>query len=567
MFCDARRTEEGQVLRSTVCIIGGGPAGLTLALEFERRGIDAIVLESGGFKPDDATMDLHRGENAGLPYEFGDGFRSRFLGGGSNCWGGWCRPLEEHDLEVRDWVPHSGWPLRRDELMPYYARAHEVLSLGPTNFDVDHWVGAINRPDVRRMPLTSGRVVDSISQFSRPTRFGRHFRGELKRARHISIFLYANVTDIETDPTGQTVRRVRVQTLSGRKFSVAAQQFVLATGGIENARLLLACNKQHANGLGNANDLVGRYFMDHPRLVMHKVRFKPQWLRNKLYDTKFHYLNRTVAANGTHIAAQMAIASQTQQDERLMNGRIWFASVFPGEGTQAAQAIVRMKLRLHGKVDPQHGVLGDLAAMVRQPWNSLNFIAARQLPLWVMKELQFHLIKEAQLQMICEPTPDRDSRVTLSDERDRLGMPRARVHWRLGDETKRTFDRSLAIIADELKQAGIADVELDPPLLKQEGWPASLEGTWHHMGTTRMHESPRHGVVDPDSRIHGMSNMYVAGSSVFPTAGANFPTFTLVALSLRLADHLALRLREAAGSVAADRAADTDARSPAACAA
>lgn len=548
MLCDARRTDEGQVLQSTVCIIGGGPAGLTLALEFEKRGIDAIVLESGGYKPDEETMDLYRGENVGIPYEFGDGFRSRFLGGGSNCWGGWCRPLEPEDLEPRDWVPNSGWPFRRDELMPYYERAHTLLSLGPVNFEVDHWVKAINRPDVRRMNLPTGRVLDTMSQFSRPTRFGKHYRRELRRARHVRVFLYANVTDLQTDATGQTVRRAEVRTLSGRRFHVEAKQFVLATGGIENARLLLAFNKQHADGLGNANGLVGRYFMEHPRLVLHKVRFRPQWLRNKLYDIKFHYLNRSVAAHGTHVAAQMQIAPEVQKREGLLNGRIWFWSVFPGEHTAAAEAIVRMKHRLHGKVDPHHGVWRDIATIARQPLDSLNFIAARQLPVWFMKEMQFQLIKEAQLQMICEPTPNPDSRITLSDRRDPLGIPRVRVDWRLDDQVKYTFDRSLEILADELRTAGVADVTLDPPLQGRD-WPRSLEGTWHHMGTTRMHDSPRQGVVDRDCRIHGMSNMYVAGSSVFPTAGANFPTFTLVALSLRLADHLAGRLQRQGSTV------------------
>lgn len=541
MLCDARQVNEGQVLQSTVCIIGAGPAGLTMALEFERHGIDTIVLESGGFKPDPATMDLYRGENVGIPYEFGDGFRSRFLGGGSNCWGGWCRPLDVEDLQPRSWVPHSGWPIDREELMPFYERAHSVLSLGPSNFEMDYWVKAINRPDVRRMPLPTGRVEDSMSQFSRPTRFGKHYRGELKRAKHIKVFLYANVTDIETEATGQTVKRVHVQTVTGRKLSVEARQFVLATGGIENARVLLACNKQHANGLGNANDLVGRFFMEHPRLYLHKVRFRPAWLRNKLYDIKFHYLNRAVSAHGTHVAAQMAITPETQRREGLLNARIWFHSIFPGEGTDAAAAIVRMKHRLHSKVDPQHGFWGDLATMAKQPIDSLNFIAARQVPEWITRELQFHAIKEAQFQMICEPTPDPDSRISLSTQKDALGMPRVKVDWRLDERVKRTFDRSLEIIADELGTAGIADVAFDRPL-QGNPWPANIEGTWHHMGTTRMHESPKQGVVDPNSRIHGMSNMYVAGSSVFPTAGANFPTFTLVALSLRLADHLVVQL-------------------------
>jgi len=542
MFLDTRSAGEGQTLEAAVCIVGGGAAGLTMALEFERRGVDTIVLESGGFKPDEGTMDLYRGENVGLPYDFGDGFRSRFLGGGSNCWGGWCRPLESEDFAVRSWVPNSGWPFGREELMPYYDRAHRVLSLGPSNFEVDYWVRAIGRPDVRQMSLDKGRVVDSISQFSKPIRFGLHFRGELKRAKSIRVFLHANVTDICTDSSGQTVQSVEVRTLSGRAIRVKARKFVLATGGIENARILLACNKQHANGLGNSHDLVGRYFMEHPRLVVHKMRFRPEWLRNKLYDIKFHYLNRVVAANGTCIAAQLAVAPEIQEREGLLNGRIWFWSTFPGEHTEAAEAIVRMKHRLHRKVDTQHSLLHDLGAMVRQPLDSLNFIAARQVPMWFMKELQFKLITGGQFQMICEPTPNPDSRIMLSTSRDALGMPRVKVDWRLADQVKYTFDRSFQIVAEELNRAGVADVTLDPPLQGRD-WPSTLEGTWHHMGTTRMHDSARRGVVDRNCRVHGMSNFYIAGSSVFPTAGANFPTFTLVALALRLSDHLVGELR------------------------
>ena len=530
------------VASATVCIIGGGAAGITMAREFERRGIDTILLESGGFRPDSSTMDLYRGENVGIPYEFGDGFRSRLLGGGSNCWGGWCRPLDAEDLQHREWIPHTGWPFDLSELMPYYERAHPVLRLGPVNYDIEHWVSAINRPDVRRMPLPSGEVIDSVSQFSTPMRFGKTYRRHLKNARHVRVFLWANVVDIETDHTGQTVTRVHVKTLTGRSMMVEARHFVLATGGIENARILLASHKTHANGLGNANDLVGRYFMDHPRLQLGKIKLREPWRRNRLYDIMFHYLDRTVSANGTHVAAQMTISHEVQKREGLLNGRIWFWSIFPGEGTAPAEALVRMKHRLHAKVDPHHSFLGDLATIAREPWYALNFIAARQLrPLGFLKEMHFQMIKEARFQMICEPTPNPDSRVQLSTSRDALGVPRARVDWRLGDQVKHTFDRSLAIVAKELEAAGVADVELDPPLIDRS-WPESLEGTWHHMGTTRMHDSPREGVVDRNCRVHGMSNMHVAGSSVFPTAGANFPTFTLVALALRLADRIAAEL-------------------------
>ncbi|MFO1295720.1 MAG: FAD-dependent oxidoreductase [Rubrivivax sp.] len=560
MFFDARRSDDAMVARSTVCVIGGGAAGLAMALEFERSGVDTIVLESGGYDPDAHTMDLYRGESVGLPYHFGDNYRSRFLGGCSNCWGGWCRPMDAEDFQKRDWVPDSGWPFGLAELQPFYARAHKVLKLGPVDYDIGAWVQAIGRHDVRRMPLEPGEVLDSMTQFSLPMRFGSHYRRDLKAARHARIFLHANVVDIETGVDGRTVRRVHVRTLTGKRFTVEARQFVLACGGIENARILLACNKQHAAGLGNAHGLVGRYFMDHPRLMHGKIMLREAWRRNKLYDAMYHYLNRDVRAHGTHIAAQLTLPHEVQRRERLLNARVWFASIFPGEGTRAAEALVRMKLRLHGKVDPTHTWLGDLATISREPFNTMNFIAARQLrPIGLLKEMHFQMIKEARLQMICEPAPDAASRVTLAESRDALGMPRARVDWRLNDLVKHTFDRTLALVGKQLGAAGIGEVTLDAPLAGRD-WPADLEGTWHHMGTTRMHDSPANGVVDRDCRVHGMSNMYVAGSSVFPTAGANFPTITLVALALRLADHLGAQSRQADASVSSGDAARVETR-------
>lgn len=539
MFCDARRVDDATVAKATVCIIGGGAAGLTMALEFEKRGIDTIVLESGGHGPDPHTMDLYRGENVGLPYYFADNYRSRYLGGCSNCWGGWCRPMEAEDFDKREWVPNSGWPFGLDELRPFYERTHSVLRLGPMDYDLERWVAAIGRRDVRRMPMPEGELQDSLSQFSLPVRFGKHYRRELKAARHARVFLHANVVDVEFDPDGRVVRRVQVRTLTGRSFAVEARQFVLACGGLENARILLACNRQHAEGIGNTNGLVGRYFMDHPRLLSGRLTLREPWRRNKLYDTMYHYMNRAVRAQGTYVAAQMSLPHEVQRRERLLNARVWFASIFPGEGTPAAEALVRMKMRLHGKADALHSFLGDLGTLAGQPMNAMHFIAARQLrPLGFLKEMHFQMIKDVRLQMICEPAPNPDSRVTLAGTRDALGMPRARVDWRLGDQVKHTFDRTFALVAKVVADAGITEATtLDPPLLGRD-WPESLEGTWHHMGTTRMHDSPAQGVVDRNCRIHGLANLYVAGSSVFPTAGANFPTTTLVALALRLADHL-----------------------------
>src|SRR3569833_92731 len=389
LFIDARRIEEGATIQATVCIIGGGVAGITLAREMDRYGIDTCLLESGGFDPDDDTRDLYRGEDVGLPYIFADGCRGRFFGGSSNCWGGWCRPLDHWDFDKREWIPHSGWPFGLDELMPYYRRTHPLLKLGPINFEPSYWEKSIGRRDVNRFP-------------------------------------------------------------------VSAKLFVLATGGIENARRLLASNKAQASGLGNGNDLVGRFFMDHPRLKSGSVRFTRDWSRNKLYDIKYHYMNSAVAAHGTHIASQLALKPEVLQQEGLLNARVWFESLFPGEGSAGAQALYRCKQAMLNKEQAGWKLSDDLVTMAANPIDTFGYGFTR-----VFQPRA--LIRGVRFQIIVEPAPNPDSRVTLSPtKKDALGMQRVRVDWRLNDQVRRTFDRTLELVADELRQTGVADVALDP---------------------------------------------------------------------------------------------------------
>lgn len=537
MFIDTRRVQEGSVVETTVCIIGGGVAGITLAMELDKQGIDVVLLESGGFNPDDETRDLYRGEDVGeWRYNFADGSRSRFLGGSSNCWGGWCRPLDPWDFEKRDWVNHSGWPFGLNELMPYYERTHALLKLGPNNFNPEFWEQAIGRPDVRRMPLVTGKVRDTISQFSPPARFGKLYRDVLKRSERIRVFLYANAVNIDTNNPATTVKRIEVATLTGRRMEVSARTYVLATGGIENARLLLASNKVQPSGLGNGNDLVGRYFMDHPRLFSGNIRFTKEWSRNKLSDVKYHYQNAAVSAHGTCIAHQFALKPEVLKEEGILNARVWFCSTFPGEGSEGAQALFRCKQAMLKKEQADWNLAKDVMTMMAHPLDTLGYGYTRLFqPRWLIKGVKF--------QTIVEPEPNPDSRVMLSpNQKDQLGMNRVRVDWRLGSKVQRTFDRTLAILAEDMRRSGVAQVDLDPPI---EGgkWPSDLEGTWHHMGTTRMHDSPKQGVVDRNCLVHGMTNLYVAGSSVFPTSGANFPTITLAALAFRLSEHIAKELR------------------------
>lgn len=531
MLIDTRQIPDLSIIDTDLCVIGAGPAGVTIAREMEKHGIATVLLESGGTKPDRATGDLYRGENVGIQYEFAGGHRSRYLGGSSNCWGGWCRPWDEWDFRQRDWVPDSGWPFGGAELASYYDRAHTVLQLGPNRYDPDYWVQTDGTRNLKRITLDPARIVDQISQFSPPLRFGVDYRHELAAARHVRVYLYANVVDIQTDNPAANVRQVEVRTLTGLRMTVRARRFVLATGGIENARILLAANSVQPAGLGNGHDLVGRYFMDHPRLNFGSIRFSDAYRQNMLYDIKFHYQNDAVSAHGKRISAQFGLSEKVQREEGLLNARAWFRSIFPGETTEAVNALFRMKRRVSRMDVSSHTFGGDLLEMLKHPWNTTLFAAARVMHLT-------SLIRDVRFEVIVEPQPNRDSRVMLSDQRDALGMQRVRIDWRLGPLVRRTFDRTVQILADELVRKGVAHVELHD-LLGDRPWPETLEGTWHHMGTTRMHDSPRHGVVDRHCKVHEINNLWVAGSSVFPTCGANYPTITLVALALRLSDRLA----------------------------
>lgn len=533
MFIDAREVNNTDGFVTTICIIGGGMAGITLALELAKHQIDVCLLESGGLTSDPATDDLYQGENVGIPYGFDCNFRSRYLGGSSNCWYGWNRPFETEDFRSRAWVPHSGWPLSYEDLKPYYDRTHSLLLLGPTNFDSEFWEAAVNHPQVRRVRFASSRVRDSFTQFSPPVRMGTMHHAELAASRYIRTILHANATNIASDSTAHSVTHIDVKTLNGRRFSVAADYFVLATGGIENARLLLASNQTQHEGLGNSNDLVGRFFMDHPRQQTGRIKLRKAYRDNKLYDIKYQDNSRLISAHSTSVAAQFVLAPEVIKQEQLLHARVWFRSTIFGEGTEAVLALRRFTQTFLHKKDVKLQWRRDLRLIMRDPLKVLGYALSRAFP----ERLMIHRIR---YEIVVEPDPNPNSRVTLAEECDALGMRRARVDWQLGPLVQKTFTRTLEIVTEELQRAGVADIEL-PTFVPAPQWSTDLFGTWHHMGTTRMHDSPQQGVVDRNCRVHGIDNLFIAGSSVFPTGGGNFPTMTLTALALRLADHLAKR--------------------------
>jgi choline dehydrogenase-like flavoprotein len=519
VFVDARTLPDGSLVEADVCIVGAGAAGITIARELRSRPFRIALLESGWLVPDPDTQSLYGGEVRNQAYFALDSTRTRarYFGGTTNEWQGECRPLSALDFEQRDWVPDSGWPFSITQLLPYYERAHSVCQLGRFAYTAADWRAAGAQP----IAFVAGRIQSNVFHYSPPTNFGEVYGGEIERARNIVTYLGANVVELETSRSPTHVDGVRVACLAGNDFRVKARVFILAAGGIENARLLLLSNRTQPAGLGNAYDLVGRYFMEHLYVDRAASVLAPEARISEFYTIG----QRTEAGR---VRGILALDPEVQRLERLTH----FCTLIEADDAEPPAALGPAVLRAlqRRRVSPR-----SIGHLRRPAARILRRVATR---LWATDPPpRRYFFKTAM-----EQAPNRESRVMLGEERDRLGCARVALCWSLTSLDRRTFDRGHEILHEELRRANVGSLEtaFGPA---DDAWPPGLRGARHHMGTTRMHVDPRRGVVDPQCRVHGISNLYVAGSSVFPTGGAANPTLTIVALALRLAEHVDGALR------------------------
>jgi len=518
LFVDSRQLADGALIETDLCIVGAGAAGITLALEFAGLNAKVAVIESGGFQPEEETQSLYQGTVTGFPYRTLDDQRMRYFGGSTNHWAGNCRPLDAADFTERPWLPYSGWPFTRGDLIRYYERAQPVCGLQAYDYDIESWTDS---GKLRTIDFDSEKLITGIKHKSAPLRFGTAYRDELNRAANLTIYHHGNVVDIDSNDRATHVSGLQCRCLTGTTFRVEARTYVVAAGGIENARLLLSSDRIQRDGLGNGNDLVGRFFMEHPHGRTGNVVLSDRFLPFDLY--------RGEIIRGASVKAVVTFSPQLLAAEGLSNVYFNFGvRTTRSDGERSASEILKYarEWELPENLGTHIGnVIADLDDVVEAVYHRLTDDADP--------------VGELGLHCRVEPIPDPDSRVALTNRRDRLDMRQVALNWEPGDLALKSLNRVVEVLATEVGRIGLGRMSIRRP--GENGWPAGFAVSGHHIGTTRMHQRPELGVVNSDCRVHDIDNLFMAGSSVFPTAGCNNPTLTIVALALKLADHLKSR--------------------------
>lgn len=543
MFFDSRKLPHGSEIDTDVCIVGAGPAGIAVAKELINKNFRVCLLEGGDVNYFDEEIEaLGDGETVGDPFAPLRDMRRRQFGGTANWWsihmnqgriGVRYADLDELDFQKRDWVPYSGWPITKQDLVPFYHRAHTFCQLGPYDYSTKPW----ETENDRRILSNDDRITSLMFKFGPRSIYYEDYKVQLEKSSNISVYVNANAVELESDEEAKTVKRVHVACLTGNRFTVNAKMFILSAGGLENARLLLLSNRVERNGMGNQHDVVGRYFMDHPIIYPGHLVLS----NSNLVHTIGLYDKRNI--NGETVMGRLALNESYIRKEKLLQMSVMLfprEEYFKSDGKMSAKwlfnAVRQGKLPTdlfrHIKniaFDGDHLIedlyFNKIKREVLKPSLAIGG--------WSSGDIQNHEFVKLEFVAPTEQAPHPDNRVTLSDKKDKLGSRQVKLTNYWNDIDKDSAKRALATYSKAFAEAGFGSTKF-PPFKELD----VAMSSHHNMGTTRMHDDPKSGVVDSDCKVHGKSNLFMAGSSVFPTGGFANPTLTLIALAIRLADHV-----------------------------
>ena len=537
MIVDSRAHDINSEVVYDVCIIGAGAAGITTALELASDSkLNLAILEAGGQHFEHKAQSLFQGEVKGDRHP--PLWRSRFsgLGGSTQVWAGWCRPLDTRDFKSRDYIPNSGWPISIDELQSAYRRANEICGLGSYDYDLDAWQDLLPGKPL----LSDPELMHDIFQV-RKLRFNQHYFEDLNNAKNITLYLYSPVMRLHSAENDRHVSHVEISSYKGKTTTLKAKQFVLATGGFENARLLLLSGSNPESPLGNQNDCVGRYFIDHG--FIDSGWFVPGSDKQDLsyYFPVPHPHNLHQAC----IRPIITLSPDVLEKEKLLNAAMYFYPSYeshPAFASDAVKAALELWEIVKGKKFSELLEISKADAALADLWDFCKRVGSR--PHYVLHALlRKAMVNDTvctrwRLRFYYECVPSAENRVMLCEKKDQFGRPTTRLSWHLSDQDLDSAYRFHVYLNRLLQKNGTGQLTFFDELSQ---WRTNTETGKHPSGTTRMHDDPKMGVVDKNCQVHGVDNLFIAGSSVFPTAGYANPTLTIVALAVRLAEHLKRR--------------------------
>lgn len=551
MLVDAERLVDGETLNGDVAVVGAGPAGIVLSLELARAGLEVVVIESGRDRFSAAIQAL--GDTPHLDPRFHapmSEMTRRQIGGASIIWGGRCVPYDPVDFDDRPYIPDASWPLRYADVEPHFQRASRYFFCGNAEFDLAKIPGVEQKSIVPGLPDGEVRTT-TLERWSLPTNFGKEYLADLRSSPRIRLVYGLTCTGLESRDSGRRLEGIEARTLGGRTLRVRARAYVLACGGLETTRLLLVSDGKLPGGIGNHSGLLGRYYMGHLSGRIASACFTTPPERTVFgfdRDPERVYLRRrfTFTPEFLHEKRLPNIAAW------LVNPDIWDPSHGSGVLSFAYLALTSPRFgRYFAPEAIRKAATGDLPErvvrphvrnMLRNAWSTLvfvpsfgykRFVAWRKVPGFFV----YSAANRYPLHYHAEQVPNRESRVSLADDVDALGMRKLRIDLRYSAQDVDGVIRAHQFWDEYLRRTGCGRLEYRAGDREANVWEQAGDGS-HQVGTTRMSARPGDGVVDPDCRVHGFDDLFVASSSVFPTSGQANSTFMIVVFALRLADHL-----------------------------
>ncbi|MBX9689383.1 MAG: GMC family oxidoreductase [Candidatus Obscuribacterales bacterium] len=504
-----------------ICVVGSGAVGLALGWQLLSSGKSVLLLESGGYEHELREQELYRSSITGLSFYGAQIGRFRVIGGSTTRWGGQILPLEPLDFQKRDWVEASGWPIAYSDLSPYFALASSFLGSDQLNFDTD----LLSRFDIAANPFDQNDLNYFFSKWSPHPDLRTVYLPLMQEAENLTLLYHANLTRIGLSETHESVSFLELKNQELQSFSVQAEIVILCLGGIENTRVLLANDSQKKHGIGNESGLLGKYLQDHPFLKVGTVN-----ARDPKTMEKYFHARRDESGRG--YTPRISITAAKQKELAVLNASAYLEPEYPLKLLTKCQLANLLRRVKEG---------GGSARQISEHFQSL-LGAEMQL---LFGKMRVPRSQQYTLCMMTEQEPSLNSFISLSDKRDRYGIPLTKIHWDTTEKTWSTVLKFSELIQKQFLKAGFSEIQFfDYLKTSYQNARYLFQDFYHHMGTTRMSASAETGIVDQDSKVFGLSNLYVISSSVFPTGGHSNPTFTTIALALRLLDKLELLKQE-----------------------